>query len=61
MIVVTMPYSQLTKLGQKVQQIIEQILDNFQFKNCFRSINFMTGVITMANLEIADNEFLRKE
>ena len=62
MIVVTMPCSQLTKLGQEVQQIIEQVLDNFQLKNYFRSINSMSKVITMANSEIADDkEFLRKE
>ena len=60
--VVTMPCSQLTKLGQEVQQIIEQVLDNFQLKNYFRSINIMSKVITMANSEIADDkEFLRKE
>ena len=62
MIVVTMPCSQLSKLGQEVQQIIEQVLDNFQLKNYFRSINSMSKVITMANSEIADDkEFLRKE
>ena len=62
MMLVTMPYSQLTKLGQRVQQIIEQVLDKFQSKNYFRSINFMSEVITMANSEIADDkEFLRKE
>ena len=62
MIVVTMPCSQLTKLGQYVQQIIEQVLDNFQLKNYFRSINVMSEIITMADSEIADDkEFLRKE
>ena len=62
MIVLTMPCSQVTKLGQKVQQFIEQVLDNVQLKNYFRSINVMSEVITMANLEIADDkEFLRKE
>ena len=45
-----------------MQQIIEQILDNFQLKNYFQSINILSKVITMANSEIADdNEFLRKE
>ena len=45
-----------------MQQIIEQVLDNFQLKNDFRSINFMSEVITMANSDIADDkEFLRKE
>ena len=45
-----------------MQQIIEQVLDNFQVKNYFRSINAMSEVITMANSEIADDEeFLRKE
>ena len=45
-----------------MQQIIEQVLDTFQLKNYFRSINFMSEVITMANSEIADDkEFLRKE
>ena len=58
MIVVTMPCSQVTKLGQSVQQIIEQVLDNFQLKNYFRSINVMSKVFTMANSEIADKEFL---
>ena len=62
MIVVTMPRSQKTKLGQWVQQIIEQVLDNFHIKNYFRSINVMSEVITMANSEIADDkDFLRKE
>ena len=62
MIVVTMPYSQLTKLGQYVQQIIEQVLDNIQLKNYFRSIKIISKVITMANSEIADDkELLRKE
>ena len=62
MIVVTMPCSQFKKLGQYVQQIIEQVLANFQLKNYFRSINFMSEVITMANSEIADDkEFLRKK
>ena len=49
MIVVTMPCSQLTKLGQYVQQIIEQVLDNFQIKNYLRLINVMSEVITTAN------------
>ena len=57
-----MPCSQVTKLGQYVQQIIEQFLDNFQLKNYFQSINIMSKVITMANSKIADDkEFLRKE
>ena len=62
MIVVTLPCSQVTKLGQLVQQIIEQVLDNFQLKNCFRSINVMSEVIAMANSEFADDkELLRNE
>ena len=62
MLVVTMPCSQVTKLGQYVQQIIEQILDNFQLKNYFQSINIMSKDITIANSKIADDkEFLRKE
>ena len=45
-----------------MQQIIEQVLDNFQLKNYFRSISFMSEAIAMANSEIADDkEFLRKE
>ena len=45
-----------------MQQIIEQVVDNFQLKNYFRSIDVMSEVITMANSEIADDkEFLRKE
>ena len=65
MIVVTMPCSQLNKtlsIGGLSCENIEQISDNFQLKNYFRSINFMSEVITMANSEIADGkEFLRKE
>ena len=57
-----MSCSQVTKLGQYVQQIIEQVLDNFQFRNYFRSINVMSEGITMAISKIADDkEFLRKE
>ena len=57
-----MPCSHVTKLGQYVQQIIVHVLDNFQLKNYFLSINVMSGVVTMANSKIADNkEFLRKE
>ena len=45
-----------------MQQFIEQVLDNFQLKNYFQSINVMSEVITMADSEIADRkEFLRKE
>ena len=45
-----------------MQQIIEPVLDNFQLKNYFGLINFMSEVITMANSQIADDkEFLRKE
>ena len=59
--IVTMPCCQVTKLGQKVQQIIEQVLNNFQL-NYFRSMNVMSEVITKANSEIADDKkFLRKE
>ena len=47
-----MPCSQVTKLVQKVQQITEQVLDNFQIKNYFRSINVMYEVITMANWKL---------
>ena len=57
MIVVTMPCSQVTKLGQWVQQIIELVLDNFHF-NYYRSINVMSEGITMANSEIADDKEL---
>ena len=45
-----------------MQQIIEQVLDNFRLKKLFSIINFMSEVITMANSEITDDkEFLRKK